>query len=92
MHYKANHRILDFVNKPCSMNRIVSCATGKDTKEIMLIVRNIICVTHMVLFTHSLWNSNSMNLSNVITMLESFYRMFEKARGCTLTKGTWFVA
>ena len=40
----------------------------------------------MILFTHSLWNSVSMNLINVLTISESFYRMFEKVRGCTLTK------
>ena len=27
-----------------------------------------------------------MNLTNVLTFLESFCRMFEKARGCTLNK------
>ena len=32
-----------------------------------------------------------MNLINVLTILDYFYRMFEKATGCTLIKGTWFV-
>ena len=65
---------------------------GKHTQEIMLIVRSRF-LYHMCDLVHSLSGIQTpMNLINVLTILESFYRMFEKARGCTLTKGIWFVA
>ena len=57
-----------------------------NTQEFMLIMRSRFCIPCTILFTHSLWNSDSMILINMLTILESFYRMFEEARGCTLTK------
>ena len=52
-----------------------------------LLVREVdFHITCTMLFTHSLQNSNSMILINVLTILESVYRMFEMARGCTLAK------